>query len=630
MILKKQKQTQARIPRLTILWQALSGSRLLFAGATVAIAAAALVSLLDPLILRYTLDTVIGGKPADLPLWLDSLLQRLGGQSFVARNIWLCALGFALAGLAYGFFMFLRGLLASLAAEKTAMNLRNTLFAKLNVMPYRYFATANTGDLVQRCTSDVETVRRFLSSQFVDIGRALALLAFTVVIMFRIDPAMTLVALPIIPVVTVFSYLFFLKIQKAFAVSDEAEGAMSGTLQEILQGVRVVKAFARQDFERRRFDAKNRHYTDVTRRLIDLFGWYWSISGWMCMAQTGAVLVVGAMWAGSGRISVGTFVVFLAYVGRLMWPVRQLGRTLTDLGKTLVALDRVGQLLAETSEYDDDGALEPDLGGAVVFDNVSFAWDAAAPVLKGVSFRVEPGETVAILGKTGSGKTALVQLLARLAEPDSGSISLGGVDIRRIKKQYLRDRVGLVPQEPFLFSRSMAENLAMGTDGQAAQEQLDRAAAVAGLSKVVEGFEKGWETAVGEEGVTLSGGQRQRAAIARVLLKRPELLILDDSLSAVDTETDSAIRQSLKQEGQGITTIIVSHRMTTLAAADRILVLEDGIISDSGTHEELLARPGLYRRVWEIQSGLSAAVAEYATGMAPVDAGLDVADSAVA
>ncbi|MBU0937058.1 MAG: ABC transporter ATP-binding protein/permease [Spirochaetes bacterium] len=604
---QEQKQDKNKQSRLRILWAALRGSRLLFAGATLTIALAALVSLVDPLILRYTLDTVIGGQPAELPSWLGGLLQRLGGESVLAQNIWLCAIGFALAGLLYGLLMFVRGLLAALAAEKTAQNLRNTLFGRLNVLPYRYFATANTGDLVQRCTSDVETVRRFLATQFVDIGRALALLAFTVTIMLQIDVGMTLVALPIIPVVTVFSYFFFLKIQKAFQASDEAEGELSGTLQEILQGVRVVKAFARQDFERERFDARNRKYTGVTRRLIDLFGWYWSISGWMCMAQTGAVLVVGAMWAASGRISVGTFVVFLAYVGRLMWPVRQLGRTLTDLGKTLVALGRIGHLLSESTEYDNDGSLQPDLKGAVEFDDVHFAWDQAAPVLKGVSFRVEAGETVAILGRTGSGKTALVQLLARLAEPDSGSVRIGGVDLKHVSKQYLRDRVGLVPQEPFLFSRTLAENLAMGRGGEAPQEDLQQAAETAGLAKVIDGFEKGWETPVGEEGVTLSGGQRQRAAIARVLLKRPDLLVLDDSLSAVDTETDSAIRSSLKKRQGGVTTIIVSHRMTTLAAADRIIVLEDGLVSDSGTHEELVARPGLYRRVWEIQRGLEAA-----------------------
>ena len=608
--------THRKTTRLAILWQALRGSRALFVGATLAIGLAALGSVIDPLILRYTLDAVLGGQSVDLPGWLDSLLERLGGGSYLARNVWLCGLGFAAAGLVYGLLMFVRGLLASTAAEKTAQNLRERLFAKVNLLPYRYFAKANTGDLVQRCTSDVETIRRFMATQFVDIGRALALLVFTVIIMFRIDRGMTLVAIPIIPVVIVFSYVFFLRIQKAFAASDEAEGALSGTLQEILQGVRVVKAFARQEFERGRFDERNRHYTGVTRRLIDLFGWYWSISGWLCMAQTGAVLVAGALWAGSGRISVGTFVVFLALVSRLMWPVRQLGRTLTDLGKTLVALDRVGILLAEPSEYDDDGHLAPDLDGAIEFDNVHFAWDAGMPVLKGVSFTVAAGETVAILGKTGAGKTALVQLLARLAEPDKGSIRIGGVDIRRVAKRHLRNQVGLVPQEPFLFSRTMTENLAMARDGQADQAALLQAAATAGLSGVLEKLDKGWDTVVGEEGVTLSGGQRQRAAIARVLLKRPAVLVLDDALSAVDTETDSAIRASLQADRGGITTLIVSHRMTTLAAADRIVVLEDGVVSAIGTHAELVARPGLYKRVWDIQRGLEAVGLDDAAALA--------------
>ncbi len=600
-----------KVNRFEVLWRALRGSRLMFLGALAAIAAAALVSLADPLIVRYTLDSVLGGREIPLPAWLDAFVTVLGGTTLIKRNIWLCALGLVAAGTLYGALMFVRGLLASLAAEKSAKNLRDLLFARLNMLPYRYFATANTGDLVQRCTSDVDTIRKFMSSQFVDIGRALSLLVFTIIVMLGVDVRMTLVALPVVPPIILFSYFFFKKIQESFGKSDEAEGAMSGTLQETLQGVRVVRAFARQDFERARFDEKNKHYTDVTRRLIDLFGWYWSISGFMCMAQTGLVLVVGALSTISGRLSLGTFVVFIAYVARLMWPVRQLGRTLTDLGKTLVSLERVGKILNETSEFEGDGKLKPDLRGAVEFDDVHFAWDADKPVLAGLSFRVEAGETVAILGKTGSGKTALVQLLNRLSDPDSGTVRIGGVDLRKVNKNYLRDRVGLVPQEPFLFSRTLAQNVAMGKGGEAPAQELEAAALTAGLSGVVAGFEKGWETAVGEEGVTLSGGQRQRAAIARVLLKKPDVLVLDDSLSAVDTETDSAIRAALKKERGGITTIIVSHRMTTLAAADRIMVLEDGRIADSGTHAELILRPGLYRRVWEIQRGLES---DYSAG----------------
>lgn len=580
------------------------GSKLLFLGSIVSIAAAAALSLADPLIIRFAIDSVVGGRPPDAPVWILALVDRSGGLGPVARNLWLCAVAFTGVGALQALFMFFRGTFAAVAAERSIKVMRDRLFAKIVDLPFSYFGDANSGDLVQRCSSDVDTVRKFLSTQFVDIGRAVALLAFTAVAMSLVDPYMTKVALPIIPAILVFSYVFFLKIQAAFTLSDEAEGAMSQTLQENLQGVRVVRAFARADWERARFDERNRHYSRVTTRLIMLFGWYWGISIWLCLAQTGVVLAVGGWRASNGLLSVGTFVVFFAYIGRLMWPVRQLGRTLTELGKTTVSLKRLAEVLDEDDEYGDDGASESSGPGLVEFDRVSFAYGAGCPVLENLSFSIAPGETVAVLGRTGSGKSTLAQLLVRLVEPVSGSVRIDGVDIRSISKRSLRKRVGLVLQEPFLFSKSFRDNVALGVPGGAGDAELGHIAAISGLSGTVAGFEKGWATPVGEEGVTLSGGQRQRASIARTLLRKPDILVLDDSLSAVDTGTDAAIREALRRERGGVTTLIVSHRITTLAGADRIVVLENGRVSDSGTHAELSSRPGLYRRIWEIQAGL--------------------------
>lgn len=590
------------------LFRALRGSRLLFSGAVLAILLQAAVSLVDPLVLRFVLDSVIGGRESDAPAWVLGLVDRLGGMSALARSIWICALVFVGAGLVSAVLMFARGALAGVAAERATKRLRDALHARILDLPYRYFGEASSGDLVQRCTSDVDTVKRFLATQFVDVARAVALLVLTLVAMLGVDRRMTLAALPIVPGIFAFSYLFFRKIQKAFQTSDEAEAALSQLVQENLHGVRVVRAFAREDFELGRLSDGNRRYTDEVKKLIDLFGWYWSISGWMCMAQTGLVLAVGATLASRGLVSAGTLVAFFAYVGRLLWPVRQLGRTLTDLGKTAVALKRLGEILDELDEYGDDGVLEARGRGRIEFDRVSFAFSEGQPVLDGVSFAVEPGETVAILARTGGGKSTLVHLLGRLMEPDSGAIRLDGVDLREISKRSLRERVGIVLQEPFLFSDTLRGNVTLGLDeGEALDEAvLAELAANAGLSSTVAGFPDGWETKVGEEGVTLSGGQRQRAAIARALARKPDVLVLDDALSALDTETDSAVRAALAASngGRGVTTIVVSHRMTTLAAADRIVVLDKGRVAAIGTHGELLARPGLYRRVWEIQAGL--------------------------
>jgi ATP-binding cassette subfamily B protein len=611
----------------------MAGSRSVFALAFACVIFAALASLVDPLIIRFTLDSVLAGNAPDLPPPLDSILAGLGGASHLARNLWLCGLALLAASLVNALFSFLRGSLSAVAAERTTKHLRDRLAAHLDALPASYFGRASAGDLIQRATSDMDTVRRFLATQVEEVGRAVALLSLTVVMMAGMDGLMTLVSVPVIPAVFAFSFLFFRKIQKAFTVSDEAEASLTQVLDENLHGIRVVRAFAREDFEIGRFDARNRRFTEETRKLIVLFGWYWGISVLLCAAQEAATIGAGAARVAAGQLSAGTYLAFITYIGRVLWPVRQLGRTLTEVGKAMVSLGRIAQVLEAPDEYAADRAVgapavtmavsrrspppdswppqpfRPPTGARVEFDRLCVEYEPGKPVLRELSFAAEPGETVAVLGRTGSGKSTLVAALVRLVEPSSGAIRVDGVDIRRMDRRDLRETVGLVLQEPYLFSRSMRQNVELGT-GALTEDELARASRLSGLDPVVASFEAGWETAVGEEGVTLSGGQRQRLALARTLAKRPRVLVLDDTLSALDTETDAAVRRALRAEaspgaraaGAAPTTIIVAHRITTLMAADRILVLEDGSVADFGTHAELLARPGLYRRVWDIQS----------------------------
>jgi ATP-binding cassette subfamily B protein len=607
----------------------MAGVRSTFIGALACVALAALASLVDPLVLRFTLDSVLAGKTPDLPPPLASALEAAGGTSLLARNLWLCAAGLLAASLLNALFSFLKGLFSAVAAERTAKNLRDRLAAHLDALPAAYFGKASAGDLVQRSTSDMDTVRRFLATQVEEVGRAVALLALTVVMMASIDGYMTLVSLPIIPAVFAFSYFFFKRIQKAFQVSDEAEASLTQVLEENLRGIRVVRAFAREDFETARFDERNRRYTDLTRKLIVLFGWYWGVSVLLCAAQEAVTIGVGAGRVATGQLSTGTYLAFIAYVGRVLWPVRQLGRTLTEVGKAMVSLGRISSVLDEPDEFAADEAPAEQSSavavaaespaassraagrglGRVEIEDLAVEHEAGKPVLRGVSFSVESGETVAILGRTGSGKSTLAAALVRLVEPSSGTIRIDGTDIRLIDRRRLRETVGLVLQEPYLFSRTMRENVELGT-GELSDEELERAARLSGFAQVAASFESGWATAVGEEGVTLSGGQRQRLALARALAKRPRVLVLDDTLSALDNETDAAVRRELRSESAAAaaapTTIIVAHRITTLMGADRIVVLEEGRVADIGTHAELLARPGLYRRVWEIQGGMSA------------------------
>jgi ATP-binding cassette, subfamily B, bacterial len=605
---------------LHVLWKAMTGVRSVLVLALACVILAAFASLLDPLVLRFTLDSVLAGKAPELPEPFGSALSALGGSSYLARNLWLCAFALLATSLVNALFSFLKGALSAYASERAIKNLRDALAAHIDSLPASYFGSMSAGDLVQRSSSDMDTVRRLLSGHLEDMARALSLLVLTVVMMASIDLPMTLISIPVVPAVFAFSFFFYRKIQKAFKISDEAEAALTHVLEENLHGIRVVRAFAREDFEIERFDQRNRRFTGETRRLIVLFGWYWGISVLLCAAQESVTVAVGAGRVASGLLSTGTYLAFIAYVGRVLWPVRQLGRTLTEVGKAMVSLRRITEVLDAPDEYAGDrvprGAhtgeprtaeARPRGGARIEIKGLAIEHERGKHVLEGIDLDIAAGETVAVLGRTGSGKSTLAAALVRLVEPVAGSIKLDGVDIRDMGRAELREAVGLVLQEPYLFSRSLRENVELGT-GPLNAAELEWAGRISDLSPVVASFEAGWNTAVGEEGVTLSGGQRQRLALARILAKRPRVLVLDDTLSALDTETDALVRRALlgeDPEGRP-TTIIIAHRITTLMAADRIVVLESGRIADIGTHEELLSRPGLYRRVWDIQDGSGA------------------------
>ncbi len=513
-----------------------------------------------------------------------------------------------------------------------ARRMRDRLYDHLQHLPCTYHDKVETGDLVQRCTSDVETVRSFLSMQIVEIARAVIMLIVVIPIMCWLSGRMTLVALSVIPVICLFSAIFFARVKYAFKLSDEAEGAMTTVLQENLTGIRVVRAFARQDFECDKFAGRNAAYRDRTFELIRLMAWYWSSGDFLCHLQNGLVLIVGGMWLAGGKLSVGTLFAFMAYVNMLLWPIRQMGRILSDLGKTLVSLQRIHEILQQPREVllqvapaghaDDNGhlaaahegdghisadghaqAADPDrLAGHIVVKDLSFGY-GEKPVLDGISFEVKPGSTLAFLGPSGCGKSTLMHLLLRLYDYSHGSITLDGREIRDLDRKALRRQIGSVMQEPFLYSKSLRDNIRMGVP-HAADEAITRAAQAACIHDSIEQFEGKYDTLVGERGVTLSGGQRQRVALARAILKDPPILILDDALSAVDTRTESLILEALRRRHGRHTTLVIAHRLSTLMQADSILVLERGRIVQSGTHAGLLAQEGLYQRLWKIQTSL--------------------------
>jgi ATP-binding cassette subfamily B protein len=575
----------------------------MYFGAILSIGLATLFSFFSPLIIRLTIDSIIGGQEINAPDIVLRMIEAVGGTSVLAKNLWICGLLLVILSALNGIFTFLKGKWTAVASETTARNIRNKLYDHLQHVSYDYHVKAETGDLIQRCTSDVDTIRAFLAVQFVEIGRALFMLTLALIIMISLDLRMTLISMIVVPIIFAFAVVFFMRVKKAFKESDEAEGRLSTVLQENLTGVRVVRAFARQDYETDKFDVKNADYRDLTYDLLKLLAGYWSSSDLLCMLQIGTVLVFGSYWASIGRISLGTLIVFTTYESMLLWPVRQMGRILTDLGKSTVSLKRIEEILEQPIEEPAEDELKPQIKGEIEFKNVTFGYDESKPVLKNVSFKVKKGQTVAILGPTGSGKTSLVHLLPRLYDFQGGSITIDGIDIRKIEKKWLRKNIGIVLQEPFLYSKSILENIGVAKDN-ALEEEVYQAAQTASVHSVIQEFEKGYETLVGERGVTLSGGQKQRVAIARTLILESPVLVFDDSLSAVDTETDTTIRKALKQRDKTATTFIISHRVTTLSEADFIVVLDEGQVAQIGTHQELISKPGLYQRIWSIQNDL--------------------------
>jgi len=559
-------------------------------------------SSMTPLVIAFTVDSVIGGKPVDLPAFLESRIDAESAVAYIRNNLWIILLVLVSITLLQGVFLFLRGKYSAVSAQVSSKRMREKLYDHLQHLPFDYHVKAQTGDLIQRCTSDIETVQNFIASQSVDALQIIAQVIVVLSIMISMSLRYTLISIALVPIVFVITVRFFINMMKVFIRSDEAEGHMTTTLQENLTGVRVVKAFGAQNFEMEKFDEKNRTFRDLSMKIIRLMANFWSGTDLLCMLQHALVIAVGAYWVVKDQVTIGTVVAFSSYTGMLVWPLRNLGQMMGFMGQAFVSLGRLQEILDNKPEDYTTGS-RPPVEGEIVFDNVSFEYEKGKPVLEGISFRIEKGSTVAILGGTGSGKSSLVHLLLRLYDYTSGSIRIDGTELKDISREWIRKNIGIVLQEPFLFSRSIRENIRMGA-GQLSDEQILAVARVACVDQDIQEFENGYDTIVGERGVTLSGGQRQRVAIARTIARSVPILIFDDSLSAVDTETDAQIRQALKERRKNTTTIIISHRITTLSEADRILVLDRGRIVQTGTHEELINVEGPYRRIWEIQSTL--------------------------
>ena len=573
-----------------------------FLGAFVCTVACVVLDYIIPLVLAETLDHYLSGKPSVLPGFMTGLIGVYADQDYVVHHLYLVGLAIVGLNLLNGVFSYGKGRFQAQAGENVSRDLRNMLYDHIQRLPFSYHMRAETGDLVQRCTSDVDTVRRFLAMQLMSVINAVFMIVTALVVLFGRNVRLTLLSMIVVPALFVFAFLFFKWVIKAFRASDEAEGRMSAVLQENLTGVRVVRAFGRQAFEIDKFNDKVTDLANKNFRVNLLLAIYWATGDFLSMTQSMITLLVCLSAVISGEITLGVMVIYTTYVGKLLFPIRQLGRILSDAGKSMVALDRIGQILDEPTEPEEKGALKPELNGDIEFSHVTFGY-GDEPVLRDLNMTIRSGETVAILGATGSGKSTIAYLLQRLFPLTEGDIRIGGVSIKNIDRAWLRQHIGLVLQEPFLYSRTIRENVSIARPS-ITEADVDHAVRDAGALSFILESEKGFDTVVGERGVTLSGGQKQRLAIARTLLKDNSILIFDDSLSAVDTQTDAEIRAALKSRRKDVTTIIISHRVNTLKDADRIIVLENGCVAQQGTHDELIHEDGLYRRVYQIQTSL--------------------------
>ena len=562
------------------------GAKRYFLAAVLASLLTTVFNALTPQIIRFTIDSVLEGN--DYP--------------YLAEHLWIMALLLVGVALFSGAAMYVSRYHTAKAGENFAKNMRDALFAHVQKLPMKWHDKHQTGDIIQRCTSDVEVIRNFVVTQLLEVFRTVFLVAVSFSIMVSMNVKLSLIVLLFVPLVVAYSGIFYRLIARRFTDADEAEGALSTVVQENATGVRVVRAFGREKFEMERFREKNDIFANLWIRLGTLSGLYWGVGDLITGLQVVTIIVLGAVEAVHGTITVGEFIAFASYNTTLVWPIRGLGRILSDMSKAGVSFERVDYIIRAAEEAYQEENGEENTPFDIHFSHVNFAYEEGHPVLSNLNFSIPQGSTLGILGGTGSGKSTLVQLLNRLYElqEGQGEITLGGKNIREIPLEWLRNNIEIVLQEPFLYSRTIKENIAASVP-DATMEEIRQAAKIACVDDTIMSFPDGYDTLVGERGVTLSGGQRQRVAIARMLLQKAPIMIFDDSLSAVDSQTDAKIRKALSESCKNATVILISHRITTLMGADQILVLNQGKIQEQGTHEELISREGIYRQVYEIQ-----------------------------
>lgn len=584
--------------KLNGMWQMMSGYRLLFTCAVISLGIAAIVRAGQFLLLKYVVDDVF-----PLPHLMNVIFFYIAG--------------FGILGGVEALFSFLKGKLTALSAEGTIKRLRNHLFDHIQRLPFTYHDHTDTGDLLERVTADVDALHRFYSEQAIEMGRITALFLFSLIAIFCIHPFLGVMSVICLPIILFQAFWFFKRIEKAYSSCQDQEATISTVLQENISGIRVVQAFSRQDVETEKFNAEIGEKYRRVKKLVFLHAFFWPISDMICFFQTLLIYTIGGWMVMQGNISIGSYLAVMGLVIWAVWPLRDLGRVIIQASAGAVSYSRVLQILKEEPEssngkihhflYNNRGSTNVEyrtsvtMKGRVEFHDVSFFYKKGEMILDNITFDCNPGHVVALVGPTGSGKSTLVNIIPRFYPYKSGSIRIDGKELAAIPLHELRSHIGIVEQEPFLFSRTIRENIAYGAGDEIDMKEIEQAAKAAAIHDVIMDFPDNYDTLIGERGTTLSGGQKQRIALARTILKDPEILILDDATSAVDAGTEEQINRALQAIMEGRTSFVIAHRVETVMRADLIVVLDKGKIVQMGKHHDLIQEHGLYKKIFSPQ-----------------------------
>jgi len=607
----KIKENREKKEKMALLWRFLQGSKRYFLISILAASVTVLADMISPQIIRAAVDCAIGGKESNFPPFVMDLVNGIGGFAYLGKHLWIMALAIIVLAVFQVASQYMFRVGNTKASETLVKTMRDQLYGHIARLPFSWHMGNRTGDIIQRCTSDIETTKNFLSEQLTAIFRIVILLVLSMAFMLSMHPMLTVIALIPMPAIIAYSFHFHKKIHDGFLACDENEGKLSAMAQENLTGVRVVRAFGLERAEIDKFEKQNAYYAGLWEKMAKVMSRFWSTADILSCLQVMLIIIFGAYFCVEGTMLEGEYIAFISYNAMLVWPIRQLGRMISELSKAGVSIDRVFYIMNSPVEAEDPEAEDAPMDGDISFEHVNFAYENTPQLLHDITFTMKAGTTLGILGGTGSGKSTMMLLLDKLYNlpPECGRITIGGRDIRKIRTAHLRRNIGMVLQEPFLFSRTIAQNIGI-TSPELGQEAIEAAAQAAALHESVISFPQGYETMVGERGVTLSGGQKQRAAIARTLTQQVPIMIFDDSLSAVDTETDAKIRKAISKRFGKASVILISHRITTLSAADKILVLDQGRIVEEGTHQELKTAGGIYQKIYETQSGVQEVTGE--------------------